>query len=169
MLRRSLHPIGLPRSLILALPALLVLLAYGQAVEAQARLQRFERAPLAIETAEGERHDFTVELAITPEQQAQGLMFRRDLGDSAGMLFLFGRERPVSFWMKNTLIPLDMLFIDRRGRIVDIAERTVPQSLTSISPGRPVAAVLELNGGTADRLGIAPGDRVLHEAFGTAS
>ncbi|MFQ5774405.1 MAG: DUF192 domain-containing protein [Kiloniellaceae bacterium] len=135
---------------------------------AQVRLETFARGELTIETAAGARHRFRVELALTPAQQAQGLMYRRRLPADAGMLFLYGNDAPVSMWMRNTLIPLDMLFIGRDGRIVHVAERTVPGSLETISAGRPVAGVLELNGGTAARLRIRVGDRVLHPAFGTA-
>lgn len=132
---------------------------------AQARLESFERSHLTIETAGGARHVFAVELARTTGQQAQGLMFRRRLAADAGMLFIYGGDRPVRMWMKNTLIPLDMLFIERNGRVVHIVERTVPGSLETISADRPVAAVLEVNAGTADRLGIEVGDRVVHPAF----
>ena len=132
---------------------------------AQFPLQPFERDELTIETADGARHRFEVELALSREQQARGLMYRRSLAENAGMLFVYGKEWPVSMWMKNTLIPLDMLFIRRDGRIVRIAERTVPRSLETISSGQLVAAVLEVNGGTAARLGIQLGDRVLHPAF----
>ncbi len=132
---------------------------------AQLPLQTFERDELTIETAEGARHRFEVELALSREQRAQGLMYRRSLAENAGMLFVYDKEWPVSMWMKNTLMPLDMLFIRRDGRIVRIAERTVPRSLETISSGQPVTAVLEIIGGTAARLGIQPGDRVLHPAF----
>lgn len=129
---------------------------------AQSALARFEKSTLTIETASGQSHRFEVELALTPRQHAQGLMHRRDLEADAGMLFIYRRDRQVSMWMKNTLIPLDMLFLARDGRIVKVAERTVPMSLRTISSDGSVAAVLELNGGTADRLGISAGDRVLH-------
>ncbi len=155
-------------SILLLLVALLATLALPGPGAAQLKLQSFERDRLVIETAAGARHQLEIELAASPEQRAQGLMFRRDLAPDAGMLFLYGREWPVSMWMKNTLIPLDMLFIDGGGRVVHIAERTVPQSLESVSAGRPVTAVLELNGGTAARLGLAPGDRLLYGAFGTS-
>ena len=136
---------------------------------AQIRLQTFERDQVVIETAGGARLRFKVELALSRQQQTQGLMYRRSLANDAGMLFIYGQESPVFMWMKNTLIPLDMLFIAGDGRIVHIAERTVPHSLETISSGRPVAGVLEVNGGTAARLGIQPGDRVLHRAFGGGS
>lgn len=125
----------------------------------------FDTASLSIETAAGETHDFQVEIAETNEQRAQGLMFRREMAADAGMLFLFGGSEVRAMWMKNTLIPLDMLFIDETGKIVRIAERTVPYSERAITSGGPVSAVLELNAGTASRLVIKPGDRVRHPAF----
>jgi uncharacterized membrane protein (UPF0127 family) len=137
------------------------------AVHAQT-LQTFDKEPLAIETTQG-RADFVVELAATPAQRAQGLMFRPSLAPDAGMLFDYGTPRRASMWMKNTLIPLDMLFIKADGVIESIAKRTVPHSLTAISSNGRVLGVLELNGGTTDRLGIEPGDKVLHALFGTAS
>ena len=159
-----------PRFLCLSL-ALACTLAIGGTARsaAQLRLQTFERDVLVIETEDGSRHRFEVELALDNEQRAQGLMYRRDLADGAGMLFVYGREWPVSMWMRNTFIPLDMLFIAGDGRIARIVERTVPQSLETISSGRPVTAVLEVNGGTVARLGIRPGDRVLYRAFGGGS
>ena len=113
----------------------------------------------------GKRHNFRVEMALTDEQRARGLMFRRELAPDAGMLFDFEATQPVAFWMKNTFIPLDMLFIAADGRIVNIAERTVPHSLSVVPSAGPVRAVLELNGGTVARLGIRPGDRVVHAIF----
>jgi len=116
---------------------------------------------LVIETASGPVQ-FTVELADTPDERAQGLMFRDALAPNAGMLFIYPRDQIISMWMKNTLIPLDMLFIGGDGRVLGIAERTVPLSLHSISSEGPARAVLEVNGGTAARHGIRPGDRVHH-------
>ena len=120
---------------------------------------------LVIETASGPRV-FAVEVATTPAERARGLMFRERLAPDAGMLFFYAVDQPVSMWMKNTLIPLDMLFIARDGRILKIAERTVPLSTVVIASDGDVAAVLELNGGTADRVGLRPGDRVRYAAFG---
>lgn len=151
--------------LFFVLSGLLAMSVLATPSHGQSRLQTFERDALTVETASGETHAFTVELARTPAQLAQGLMYRRTLPRDAGMLFLYGRDSVVTMWMKNTLIPLDMLFITRDGRIVHIAERAVPGSLRTISAGRPVAAVLELNGGTAARLGIREGDQVVHPAF----
>jgi uncharacterized protein len=133
--------------------------AWGQA-------QTFEQDRLAIETAGGTQQ-FAVELATTSEQRAQGLMYRQRLAADAGMLFLYPAARPVSMWMKNTLIPLDMLFIGDDGRILHIAERAIPGSTATISSTQPARAVLELNGGTAARLKIQVGDRVLYRTFGT--
>jgi uncharacterized protein len=135
---------------------------------AAAALAEVKTSPLIIDTEGGARR-FTVELAATPEEQAQGLMFRRALAADAGMLFDLGGTRPATFWMKNTIIPLDMIFIAADGRIADIHERAVPLSEAMIESKVPVRAVLELNGGTAARLGIHEGDVVHHALFGNAS
>jgi uncharacterized membrane protein (UPF0127 family) len=113
-------------------------------------------------TTRNAQHVFTIEIARTPAQMQRGLMFRSYLAPDHGMLFLYEEDRPVSFWMKNTLIPLDLLFADASGRIVRIAERTVPLSTELISSEEPVRAVLEVNGGTASRLQVKVGDRLLH-------
>jgi uncharacterized membrane protein (UPF0127 family) len=120
--------------------------------------------PLEIATKGGVQI-FGVEMAVTPEEQAKGLMFRRDLPEKQGMLFDFHREQPTSFWMKNTYIPLDMIFIRADGRILRIAENTVPLSEALVPSGGPVRAVLEVIGGTTKKLGIASGDRVTHPIF----
>ena len=135
---------------------------------ARAQLQRFATSELTILSATGP-HRFTVEVAETPEQMEQGLMFRRAMAPDAGMLFDYKTPTVATMWMRNTLIPLDMLFVDAQGRIVNIHERAVPQTLDVIAALAPVRAVIELNGGTAARLGIAPGDRVQHPIFGNAS
>ncbi len=129
-------------------------------------LETFQKSTLSIETAAGGKYRFDIELAETPAQQAQGLMFRPSMAADAGMLFIYNRVQPASFWMKNTLIPLDMLFIGPDGRVVNIHERAVPQSLDSVNSAGPVKAILELNGGMSARLGIHPGDLVRHAAFG---
>jgi len=147
----------------------LTALAPGRAALGETGLASFEQDQLVIETAEGARHDFLIELATSPQQQQQGLMFRRDMDADAGMLFVYSRVRVVSMWMRNTYIPLDMLFIADDGVIVRIVERTVPMSLKTISSGQKVRGVLELNGGTTARLGIKRGDRVLYGAFESGS
>ena len=129
-------------------------------LSAAAQVAQFPTAPLTIETAGGPRR-CTVEVATTPAQLEQGLMFRRSLAPDAGMIFDFGAPETPAMWMKNTLIPLDMLFVDQQGRIVGVHERAVPESLETIAAPAPARAVIELNGGTAARLGIRPGDRVL--------
>lgn len=129
-----------------------------------AALERFATSKLSIVTAKGTQH-FTVEIAETREQHAQGLMYRRSMAADAGMLFVYKTPRNASFWMKNTFIPLDMLFIGANGKIVNIQERTVPQSLSPVRSKGRVLAILELNGGTASRQGIKPGDKVRHSIF----
>lgn len=157
---------GRLRRMVFGLVLGLAWLALGVGLAAaQQGLASFEHDSLVLRTTDGTELTFDIELAVSPQQQAQGLMYRRSLAAEAGMLFVYRPARPVSMWMKNTLIPLDMLFIAADGEIVKIAERTVPLSLTSISSDQTVRGVLELNGGTADRLGIRPGDRVLHPAF----
>ena len=143
--------------------AILVLLFFVFFFAARATEQ--PRETLSIITDEGKRYIFRVETARTPDQQATGLMFREDLDEDAGMLFLYARESLQAMWMKNTLIPLDILFIKRDGRIHYIYERAVPGSLATISSRGRIRAVLELRGGTVARLGIQSGDLVEHPAL----
>ncbi|MER0238383.1 DUF192 domain-containing protein [Fulvimarina sp. MAC8] len=110
-------------------------------------------------------HVIDAEIADTEEERRTGLMFREEMAEDAGMLFEFGMTREVSMWMKNTLIPLDMLFIEEDGTILSIARNTKPLSLDVIPSGGPVRYVLELNGGAAKRLGVEPGDKVEHESI----
>ena len=109
---------------------------------------------------------FNVELADTPETRARGLMFRESLPTGAGMLFVYDSPQPVSFWMKNTLIPLDMIFAGADGIVRRIHENARPNDTTSISGGPGVKAVLEINGGLAGAIGIQPGSEMRHPAFG---
>ena len=119
-----------------------------------------------LEIISGERrHIFMVEVARNDAQRGRGLMFRQSMPADQGMLFDFERDQMVSMWMRNTFIPLDMLFIFADGRIHRIEHRTEVESERTISSGVPVRAVLELNAGTAERLGIKPGDRVVHPMF----
>jgi uncharacterized membrane protein (UPF0127 family) len=129
---------------------------------------RLPTEPLLFETRDGRRLAFTVEMAIQPEQQMIGLMFRLEVKPDEGMLFDWGAPRESSMWMRNTITSLDMIFIAADGRVHRIAERTVPYSLASVSSNGPVRATLELAAGTAERLNIRVGDRVLHRIFGTA-
>lgn len=122
-----------------------------------------ERGTLEIVTRSGVQV-FSVEVATTDEERARGLMFRTSLPEGQGMLFDFAPEQPVTMWMKNTLIPLDMLFIRSDGRILRIAENTKTESEDIIPSGGPVRAVVELIAGSARKFGIAVGDKV---AFGT--
>ena len=128
-----------------------------------ARAQALE--PLAIVTQAGGRHTFEVEVARNDADRAQGLMYRRSMPENHGMLFDFGRVEPVAMWMQNTYLSLDMFFIRPDGTIARIAADAEPLSTRTIPSGEPVLAVLELNGGTAARLGIRPGDRVEHPLF----
>jgi uncharacterized membrane protein (UPF0127 family) len=118
-----------------------------------------ERATVEIE-AGGGRHLFLVELALTDAERERGLMERETLPLNTGMLFVFDREEPVNMWMKNTFVPLDMIFADADGRVVSIAPRTKPMSLRIISSGQPAKMVLEIRAGTSERLGIRVGDRL---------
>jgi len=134
-------------------------LAFALIASAADFVQAAELQTLEIASKTGV-HAFQVELAITPEEKEHGLMFRRELPEGQGMLFDFQFDQNVAFWMKNTYIPLDMLFIRADGRILRIAENTEPLSERNIPSGGPVRAVLEVIGGTAKKLGIAAGDRV---------
>ncbi len=128
---------------------------------------KFQKSSLVIVTANREIK-FDVELATNDAERAHGLMFRKRLGAYEGMLFDFFKEMPVSFWMKNTLIPLDMVFIAGDGTIKHIHANAVPLSTDTIPSESPVRAVLEINGGSARLLGIKPGDKVKHPIFGNA-
>lgn len=142
-------------SAFLALFLCLSLTAFAQ--------EKFDTQPLTIVTKGGKSHAFTVELAVTPRQREQGLMNRQEMADDKGMLFAFGETRQVFMWMKNTYIPLDMLFIGKDGKVRAIKENAEPLSEAIIDSQGPIDYVLELNGGTAKRLGIRPGNRVQNE------
>lgn len=123
-----------------------------------------DEATLEIVTKNGV-HVFSIEMARTDEERQKGLMFRKELPEGRGMLFDFKPDQEVAMWMRNTYIPLDMLFINADGTIRRIAENTEPLSERTISSGGPVRGVLEVIGGTAKKLGIAPGDKVAHPLF----
>lgn len=128
-------------------------------------LENFPSADLTISDGKKLKYVFRVWLADTPQRQAQGLMFVRSLPDLRGMLFAYPQPKPLSMWMKNTYIPLDMVFIDGHGRIAQVIEQTTPFSLDTIGSKEPALAVLEIAGGEAKRLGIKPGLHVTHPAL----
>jgi len=134
---------------------------------AQGAEPKLQRSPLVVVTGTREIK-FDVELALNDAERARGLMFREKLGPYEGMLFDFHQEAPVSFWMKNTLIPLDMVFIAADGTVKHVHANAVPLSTDAIPSLYPVRAVLEINGGSAALLGIKPGDKVRHPIFGNA-
>tara|TARA_Y100000994_G_scaffold12900_1_gene10020 strand:- start:72 stop:512 length:441 start_codon:yes stop_codon:yes gene_type:complete len=123
------------------------------------------KSELSIITSNGSKHNFLVEVAKTEEEKKIGLMFRKTLAKNAGMLFLYKREALRLMWMKNTFIPLDILFIDKKGVIKRVVKRTTPHSLATISSRQSVLAVLELRGGITSSLEIKKGDRIEHPAF----
>jgi uncharacterized membrane protein (UPF0127 family) len=143
---------------------MLLLFCY-QLPEAAAEPQVLDKSALVIETGDRDFR-FEVELADEPEERRVGLMHRREMAPAAGMLFDFGQNQQVSMWMRNTYIPLDMLFIDERGQIVNIGHDTVPHSEEIVASNGPVRFVLEVPAGTSRLLGIEPGDMVRHEAIG---
>ena len=150
-------PCSVLRAVVAAAALISALFAAGPAVAA-------EEQALEIVTRSGV-YTFTIELAATDEERSKGLMFRRELPEGRGMLFDFKQDMNVTMWMKNTYIPLDMIFIRADGRIQRIAENTEPESTKIIAAGAPVRAVLEVIGGTAKKLGIKAGDRVAHPLF----
>ena len=119
---------------------------------------------LTVVTSSG-RHVFQVEVMRTPDERAKGLMFRRFMPVDRGMLFDFQRTEPVSMWMQNTFISLDMVFIRSDGTVARVSERTEPLSTRTIPSGEPVLSVLEINGGVAEKIGLKAGDRVEHGLF----
>ncbi len=120
----------------------------------------FDKEPLVIQTAAGKMLNFTVEIAATNEQREYGLMFRKEMAEDAGMIFDFGQSRRVTMWMENTILPLDMLFIDSGGTIRHIKENAVPYSREIIDSMGEVKYVVELNAGVVKKLGIKVGDKV---------
>jgi uncharacterized membrane protein (UPF0127 family) len=155
------RPVG--RRFALAAPLALA----ACAVQAQEAEIQFKRSSLVVATAKREIK-FEVELATNDTERARGLMYRKQLGPYEGMLFDFYQEMPVSFWMKNTLIPLDMVFIAADGTVKHVHANAVPLTIDPVPSRFPVRAVLEINGGSAALLGIKPGDKVRHPIFGNA-
>ena len=148
------------------LPVAALLAGRGRARAQTGPQPKLPQERLVIVSRDGTRHEFQVEMAVSPEHQTVGLMFREAVGPNEGMLFDWGAPRESSMWMRNTLVPLDMLFIAADGRVHRIAERTVPHSLAPVDSRGPVRATLELAGGTAERLNLRVGDRALHRIFG---
>jgi uncharacterized membrane protein (UPF0127 family) len=141
---------------------ILLALCLAVASVAPAFADMLEKRDLTITTSAGPQH-FTVELARTAEQRQRGLMYRQDLAADAGMLFIYASDGEIDMWMANTLLPLDMIFFAADGRITKVAERTVPLSEATIGSDGPARGVLEVNGGTASRLGIRVGDRLTYQ------
>jgi uncharacterized membrane protein (UPF0127 family) len=152
-----------------AVRALGLALAIGLAACAQPAprvdaVSGLELEQLTVETANGPVH-FTVEIADDERERNQGLMYRRSLADDRGMLFHFQQPEHASFWMRNTMISLDIIFVGTDGRVLNIAERTTPYSDAPIPSSGLTRGVLEIRGGRAEELGIRPGDRVRHRIF----
>lgn len=153
-----------------ALLFLMPVLLAGPLVQAQEPFRpAISETPLRIVTASGTSVSFVTELALTPDEQAAGMMFRTELPGDRGMLFVFPTARRASFWMKNTLIPLDLIFIRRNGRIANIIASAAPETLTARASRGRVVAVFEIAGGRAAELGIKAGDQVLHPLLGSAA
>lgn len=158
---------GFYRSLLfrLRLYTVLILVSVAPAtLQAGSSLPKSGLEKLEIVTPSG-IHNFSVEVMRSERQRERGLMFRRFLPPNQGMLFAFGSEQPVMMWMKNTYLPLDMIFISRSGTVVGLAENTEPLSEKIIPSGAPAYAVLEVNAGTASHIGLRIGDLVRHPIF----
>jgi hypothetical protein len=154
--------------MLLTLLAVAPLAARAQEPNITKAQPELPKEKLVIITRDGVRHDFNVEMAIKPDQQTVGLMFRPSVPADGGMLFVWGTPHGSQMWMRNTIAPLDMVFINADGTIRSIAESTVPQSLAIIDSHGPVRATLELAAGTTARLGIRVGDKVEQQVFGNA-
>lgn len=159
------------RMIMMALALMLVLpglsFAMGSAAEKMPVVQAGPTEKLSVVTVGGVRHDFNVEVVSTPDKMMQGLMYRTSMPADHGMLFIFPTPGERGFWMKNTLIPLDIIFIDESGKILNVGHGE-PHSLETVRSAGVALHVLELNAGTAQRLGFGAGDRVMHAAFGNA-
>jgi uncharacterized membrane protein (UPF0127 family) len=151
-----------------------VLLAAGLLIAASAALAQsappeplsaFPQSLLAIRTSAGKVVNFKIWEADTPKREEQGMMFIREMDEHTGMLFMFPENKPVSMWMKNTYVSLDLLFLNAQGKIDFIAEKATPRSEAIIGPPTPEFAVLELKGGACEHFGIKVGDKVLHKNF----
>ena len=148
--------------------ALVPLPALAQGSTPTAAQPELSKERLVVTTRDGEPHEFHVEMATKRDQQTVGLMFRTNVPADGGMLFDWGSPRDSQMWMRNTIVPLDMVFINTDGTIRSIAENTIPESLAVIDSRGPVRATLELAGGTTARLNIRVGDTVRQRIFGNA-
>ena len=154
---------ALVASLLLLLPACSQAAEPSPTPAAQASVHPvsgLEVIPLTVTPPGGKAHAFRVELARTPQEQARGLMFRTEMGADEGMLFPYDQPHVLSFWMRNTVLSLDIVFIGPDRRVINIADHAVPYSEESLTSDAPAAAVLELNAGRAEALGIVPGSKV---------
>ena len=156
------------RRMLLTILALAPLAARAQEPNITKAQPELPKEKLVIITRDGVRHDFNVEMATTTDQQTVGLMFRPSVPADGGMLFVWDTPHDSQMWMRNTIAPLDMVFINADGTIRSIAENTVPQSLAIIDSHGPVRATLELAAGTTARLNIRVGDKVEQRVFGNA-
>ena len=121
----------------------------------------FQNSSLTIQTKDSE-YIFNIEIAVTEKERSRGLMYRKELKQTEGMLFLYPEKQIIKMWMKNTLIPLDMIFINNNGKIMDIFKMTIPKDLTPIGPDVKLKGVLEINGGLTSYLNINKGDFIIH-------
>lgn len=124
----------------------------------------FQNSSLTIQTKDSE-YIFNIEIAITEKERSRGLMYRKELKQTEGMLFLYPEKQIIKMWMKNTLIPLDMIFINNNGKIIDIFKMTIPKDLTPIGPNVKLKGVLEINGGLTSYLNINKGDFIIHPSL----
>ena len=125
---------------------------------------KFKNSYVTIQTKDSE-YIFNVEIAITAKERSRGLMYRKELKQKEGMLFLYPKKQIIKMWMKNTLIPLDMIFVDSNGKIIDIFKMTLPKDLTPIGPDVKLRGVLEINGGLTSYLNINKGDFIIHPSL----
>ncbi len=145
---------------------LFVVLLFTSTQASYSQQEKLPIEPVTVRMSDGTEHIFQSEMALTPEQQAQGMMFRTQMAPDEGMLFIFGEVRRASFWMHNTLISLDIIFVRANGRIANIVAKAAPETDSHRRSTGRVAAVLEIPGGRAAELGIKAGDLVIHPLLG---
>jgi uncharacterized protein len=157
------HPLRAVMALLATLLCLVT--ASAEPTDAQQLDQAFERSTLQIATPDARLHNFRIWIADDEARRARGLMFVRHLEEDQGMLFIYPQPQSIAMWMKNTHIPLDMLFVGADGRVESVAANTEPMSVKTIRSRGPVIAVVELNAGAAAKMKIGPGARVIHPAY----